>query len=133
MIIAVEMVPFSIFFHFAYDAGAYNLTKPRPLPISEIGGASTSSDEEQNVVHRVDQYRKERHHPQQQHFSVPSERAQSQTQGYFGGPLGVNAWISLLNPLEILRAIAFAFRMKSESRGRTRQVAGVAPPSYPST
>lgn len=35
---------------------------------------------------------------------------------YQGGFLGVNAWIGLFNPMEILRATAFAFGMAAELR-----------------
>ncbi|KAJ5376953.1 hypothetical protein N7509_013839 [Penicillium cosmopolitanum] len=66
LIICLQMVPFALFFPYAYSVSPYL---------------------------SVDSY-----HP------------------YHGGFLGVNAWIGLFNPMEILRATAFAFGMAAELR-----------------
>ncbi|KAF3763451.1 hypothetical protein M406DRAFT_357098 [Cryphonectria parasitica EP155] len=65
------MVPFSIFFHYAYDVGPYI-----------IG----------------------RHH-------VEAGRGDSRYLHYQGGFLGIRAFTGMLNPSELLGAIAFAFKM----------------------
>lgn len=104
MIICIEMVPFSIFFHWAYDVGAYDLSKPRPLPLAYMGARDASPPDSDNETG----YR-------------PHQQTQPQTtnqhdEGYYGGPLGVVALITVLNPMEIVRAIVFGFSMRSESR-----------------
>ncbi|KIW13181.1 hypothetical protein PV08_08368 [Exophiala spinifera] len=107
MIICVEMVPFSIFFHYAYDVGAYDLSKPRPLPLAYMG-ARPSPDSDSETTYAP------------QHMQTNSHSHSHSGEGYYGGPLGVWAWITVFNPMDILRAIVFGFSMKAESRKRRR-------------
>merc|ERR1711939_1228253 len=102
MLVSIQMVPFSIFFHWAYDAAAYDLSKARPLPLSQMGGGRDS----------------------------PNELDAENGGGYYGGTLGLRALLTILNPMEIVRAIVFGFSMRSESRRMNREVIGVAPPPY---
>lgn len=85
------MVPFSIFFHYAYDVGPYIIDRhgrPRssrsPSSRAEAGAAAA---------------------------------AEAQYLRYQGGPLGVRAFTGMLNPSEFLGAIAFAFTMFRHRRG----------------
>lgn len=73
----VILVPFSIFFHYAYDVGPY-------------------------IIHRG-------------HHSAAEQGHQSQYLQYQGGPLGIRAFTGMLNPSEILGAIAFLFKMRGRS------------------
>lgn len=77
----VIMVPFSIFFHYAYDVGPYIIDRHAE---SELGGGGH---------HSTHQYQK-----------------------YQGGFLGIRAFTGMLNPGEILGAIAFVFRMGKKSK-----------------
>jgi Organic solute transporter Ostalpha len=79
LVICVEMVPLSIFFHYAYTYRPYVIHR---RPISTSG------------------YSAGKHIPQ----------------NYQGGFLGVHAWLVMWNPMEILNAIAFAFKMKAKQR-----------------
>jgi len=79
MIICLEMVPFSVFFHYAYSVRPYVFSR---MPVSAT--------------------------------DHPYDRPQDMT--YQGGFLGVRAWIAMLNPSEIIKAIIFAITMASDSR-----------------
>ncbi len=133
MIVCVEMVPFSLFFHWAYDVNAYDLTKARPLPLSAMGAGGRMSVDVSNpydtAYHGGPDLSQAKY--QQQHlYSNPAEQHGGHGGGYYGGPLGVYAWLTLPNPMEIVRAIAFGFSMRNESKRMNRRVAGVEPPPY---
>jgi hypothetical protein len=68
MVVCVQMVPLSLFFHYAYTVRPYIIPK-----------AATA-------------------------------------RSYQGGFLGINAWLVMWNPMETLKAIAFAFNMASVMR-----------------
>lgn len=126
MIVCIEMVPFSIFFHWAYDVGAYDLSKARPLPLAHMGASGTNSPHDpENGYHRVDQYQMEQQKLQQDYYNHPAANGGA----YYGGVLGIKALMTVVNPMEILRAIQFGFSMRSESRRMNRNVA-VGPPAY---
>ncbi len=105
------MVPFSVFFHYAYDVAPYDLTKPRMLPLSDIppqyGGAG--GDAENQPFN------------QSRHMGMANEEGGQ----YYGGVLGVKAWIRVFDPREIGRAIVFAFTMRAQAAKMQRQVVGV--------
>lgn len=119
MIICIEMVPFSIFFHWAYNVGAYDLSKSRPLPLAYMGarGAnSPSPDSDSETGYR----------PQQTQY----QRQTHGGEGYYGGPLGLWALVSVFNPMELVRAIVFGFSMRSESRRMNRNGGDAGLPAY---
>jgi hypothetical protein len=130
LLICVEMVPFAIFFHWAYDVRAYGLSRSRPLAISEMGMVAgkqsptpgTSSEEEApeggaDHYHYVTEYQRVEQEQQQQRYA--------QTDGYYQhGPLGVKAWANLPNLKDILMAVIFSFSMRSEAKKMDRQVVG---------
>jgi len=123
----------SIFFHWAYDVVAYDLTKARPLPLSEMGGGRTSVDVNpyDTAYHGAPNvYQMKRQEQEQQRYGGGPMEQGGHGGGYYGGPLGINAWLTVPNPMEILRAISFGFSMRSESKRMNRQVAGVEPPPY---
>ena len=103
----VIMVPFSIFFHYAYDVSPYDLNKPRMLPLSEIPPQYGGDGE-------ITPFNQSRHMAEQQ------EGAR-----YYGGVLGWKAWLRVFDPREIGRAIVFAFTMRAQAQGMSRQVVGV--------
>ncbi|PYH40715.1 OSTA/TMEM184 family protein [Aspergillus saccharolyticus JOP 1030-1] len=88
MVICLQMVPFALFFHYAYSVRPYIIR--RTLPAME---ASVN----------------------------PAYSAVSDERRYQGGPLGVRAWLAMLDLREIAGAIRFAFTMvfagKSVGRG----------------
>lgn len=45
---------------------------------------------------------------------MPSDDRIIASGSYYGGPLGVRAWISMLNPTEFISAITFGLRMRKE-------------------
>ncbi|KAK4944418.1 hypothetical protein LTR10_016092 [Elasticomyces elasticus] len=126
MLVCIEMVPFAIFFHYAYDVAPYDLSKARPLPLAQLGGAAgtNSPHDPETGYHRVDQYQMEQQKLQHDYYNQPG--------GYYGGFLGIQALLTVFNPMEIVRAIQFGFSMRSESRRmNNRYVAGAgAPPEY---
>lgn len=82
------MVPFSVFFHYAYDVRPYHLDR----------------------------------------LFEPAHDAEMQPLGsavrpthYQGGPLGIKAWVWVWNPMELISAVAFSFKMASELQRSTRQ------------
>ena len=119
MIVCIEMVPISLYFHYAYDAGSYNLANPRPLAVSEVSNTGRPSDLEGNSGYNVQ-------------LMSPGQTRQPHHQGiYYGGPLGLKAWATVPDPREIIRAIRFAFAMRSEAAKLNRNyISGHAPPTY---
>lgn len=128
MLVCIEMVPFSIFFHWAYDVAAYDLSKARPLPLSDIasgrGGSSRTSAEEGYAGY--DQSRLVQ--PMKQSNQGNDFRFNNGTGAYHGGPLGIKAWVGLLDPREIIHAIQFSFVMRSEASKMNRNVLATGPP-----
>ncbi|EXJ86043.1 hypothetical protein A1O1_06412 [Capronia coronata CBS 617.96] len=125
MIICCEMVPFAVFFHYAYDVRPYDISKPQPLPLAEM----TESPNLQNLqtgYGGAGQYQ----YPQQQQPQHQPQSAVEGTRFYQGGPLGIKAWLSVLNPMEILEAKYFAFVMKSESKRRSAEGSPAPPYTY---
>ncbi|KAK5053934.1 hypothetical protein LTR84_001896 [Exophiala bonariae] len=122
MLVCIEMVPFAIFFHYAYDVAAYDVSKPRPLPLSDITSRSSADCEAYSgLVNST----------QQSGFGKDN-RYNADAGAYHGGPLGVKAWASLLDPREIIHAILFSFVMRSEAKKRNGNVLamGPMPPAY---
>ncbi|KAJ6005225.1 hypothetical protein N7451_003169 [Penicillium sp. IBT 35674x] len=115
LVICLQMVPFSIFFHYAYNVGPYILT-----------------------------HASQRYDPKGQESAAGNYQKSSEvsiSHGYEGGPLGVRAWMGLFNPMEILRAIKFGLDMAQEvgdrdTGGTGDQVelrANMSPEPLPST
>jgi hypothetical protein len=126
MLVCIEMVPFSIFFHWAYDVAAYDLSKARPLPLSDIAsgsGSSRTSVEEGNAGY---EHQSRLVQPMKQ--SNQGNRYNNGTGAYHGGPLGIKAWVGLLDPREIIHAIQFSFVMRSEASKMNRNVLAMGPP-----
>ena len=120
MIVCIEMVPISLFFHFAYSVAPYNLSKGRRiLPLSEIALVNNNKDSTNDSAYQPLTQ-------QQEYSNNPGEDSGR----YYGGPLGIKAWATVFNPMEIINAIRFSFVMRSESQKMNRQMAGVAPPGY---
>lgn len=122
MTTCILVVPFSVVFHYSYSVSPYDLKKPRMLPLSEIPPRYSSSaddgNESQQAINGPSQQQ------QQRHISY-------ETGGqYYGGPLGIKAWLTVLDPREILRAIYFTFTMRNTARTMNRDVIGVSPPTY---
>lgn len=123
MLVCIEMVPFSIFFHWAYDVAAYGISKPRPLPLSEITSRNSGDCEAYSgLVNST----------QQQSGYGKDNRYHNNAGAYHGGFLGVKAWASVLDPREIIHAILFSFVMRSEAKKRNRNALemGPTPPAY---
>lgn len=79
MVNCLILVPFSVFFHYAYDVGPYMLdTNDRSKSVPEHGEPAAPY--------------------QQEHY-------------YQGGVLGIRAFLGMLNPGEILGAIALMFKI----------------------
>ncbi|KAJ5594916.1 uncharacterized protein N7459_001124 [Penicillium hispanicum] len=88
MVICIQLVPFAFLFHFAYNTRMYRL--------SAVPLRSTSS---------------------QQYLSVESaEDGRLEKKRYQGGPLGVMAWLALVNPLDLFRDIKSTFYMLRAAR-----------------
>jgi hypothetical protein len=101
LVICVELVPFSLFFWWAYSVSPYKLQSHLPAPVASggggPGGAATTA------------------------AGVPLPLQ------YVGGFLGWKGLVQVLNPKELLEAIAFAFKI-----GREGAAGGLAAAS-PST
>ncbi|KIX08155.1 uncharacterized protein Z518_02811 [Rhinocladiella mackenziei CBS 650.93] len=121
MLVCIEMVPFSLFFHYAYDVGAYNLSRARPLPLSEMGGRISPNEAEAQAGHEQQERERLR-------YGLPGQYEGQ----YYGGRLGLKAWATLPNLKDILLAMNFAFTMRSERRRMKRDptVTETAPPMY---
>ncbi|KAK5324743.1 hypothetical protein LTR93_004218 [Exophiala xenobiotica] len=144
MLVCIQMVPFSIFFHWAYDAGAYDLSKARPLPLSQMGMGGGGRHSPNELDAEMGGYYPGVPGSQNQHQMRQSAMQQQQQQqydnnhlpehelsgGYYGGPVGVRALLTIFNPMEVVRAISFGFSMRSESKRMNREVIGVGPPPY---
>lgn len=102
MVVCIEMIPFSIFFWYAYSFRPYLLSNSRPLLAAETADTSY-----QGKLGRED-------------FEYPTNGLT-----YQGGFLGIRAWIEAFNPMDVLRAIAFAFSMASR-----RKQEPVQPPQW---
>jgi hypothetical protein len=109
MATCILMVPFSIFFHYAYNVAPYDLRKPKMLPLSEIPPMYLGADAGENEA-----FNQSRH-------MAPRDDHEGQ---YYGGFLGWKAWIHVLDPREILQALVFAFTMRKEANRRKRPVSG---------
>ncbi|KAJ9607998.1 hypothetical protein H2200_008077 [Cladophialophora chaetospira] len=104
MTTCIIMVPFSIFFHYSYNVAPYDLTKPRMLPLSEAPPQYAG----ENVP-----------------FNEARHMAHEEGGRYYGGFLGIKAWVMVFDPREILRAIVFAFTMRNQAGRMEREVVGV--------
>ncbi|KAK5565439.1 hypothetical protein LTR43_009024 [Exophiala xenobiotica] len=111
MLVCIQMVPFSIFFHWAYDAGA----QPKPAP------------DAQSAMQQQQQHQQQQQQQQYDNNHLPEHELSG---GYYGGPVGVRALLTIFNPMEVVRAISFGFSMRSESKRMNREVIGVGPPPY---
>lgn len=83
MVICIQMVPFALFFHYAYSVRPYVIR--RTLPTLEAS-------------------------------SNPAYEAVTELR-YRGGPLGVRAWVAMLDVREIAGAIRFALTMALGGKG----------------
>ncbi|OQU98388.1 hypothetical protein CLAIMM_04183 [Cladophialophora immunda] len=124
MTTCILMVPFAVFFHYAYDVSPYDITKPRMLPLSEIppqyiDEARSSQEALTGRSGSPDSFNQHRH--------IGHETGGQ----YYGGALGVKAWATLPDVREILKAIHFAFTMRTTAKRMNRQVVGVNSPPYP--
>lgn len=100
MVMALLTVPFSIFFHFAYDVKPYYLENTaRHVPIAH------STDLESG--------------PDPPGGGGSGKPAVYTTLGaavtsYMGGPLGIWAWLGMLNPGELISGFVFGLTMLSK-------------------
>ncbi|POS81000.1 hypothetical protein DHEL01_v200628 [Diaporthe helianthi] len=100
MVMALLTVPFSIFFHFAYDVKPYyleNTGKHIPLALADLESASTGSPTPAAK-------------PAGPHYTAVDAAGTR----YQGGSLGVWAWLGMLNPSELLAGFVFGFTMLSK-------------------
>lgn len=134
MLVCVELVPFSVFFHYAYDVAAYDLTKSRPLPFSDIASGNSSSAGSIEEGHADHQSQSRLVQPMKLSGRGQQSRYGNGSGEYHGGPLGIKAWVGLLDPREIIQAIKFSFVMRSEASKMNRDVLhmGPPPPAYSS-
>ncbi|KAF7537506.1 hypothetical protein G7054_g3648 [Neopestalotiopsis clavispora] len=86
LLVSLELVIFSVFFHFAYSVTPYRLTSYQPKP------PSAALEEGSEFI------------------TKPAAGS------YQGGALGARAWVEMLNPSELIAAILFTFKMQSEAR-----------------
>ncbi|KAI0149387.1 organic solute transporter Ostalpha-domain-containing protein [Pestalotiopsis sp. NC0098] len=86
LLVSLELVIFSVFFHFAYSVTPYRLTSYRPKHLSIESGVDETH--------------------------AASETGGS----YRGGFLGFRAWAAVFDPRELIAAIAFTLKMQSEAR-----------------
>lgn len=91
LITCVILVPLSLFFFYAYPWAPYLLHRQR-------------FDHQQAAVETG-------YTPQAQ-----SQSQQYSPSSYQGGPLGISAWLDMLNPSDILQAISLALRMLTGGR-----------------
>lgn len=85
LIVMLELVIFSVFFHFAYSITPYVLSSYAPK-------VTNNTDEDQGFVSGEDA-----------------------TRSYQGGPLGIRAWAAIFNPMEIVAAWRFAFNLRTDA------------------
>ncbi|KAJ5746745.1 hypothetical protein N7520_011927 [Penicillium odoratum] len=95
LVVCLQMVPFSIFFHCAYNVGPYKLRN------------------QNESYHPSVQEAEQEFHGKSDLVAIPLH--------YKGGPLGVRAWIGLFNPMEICRAIKFGFYMTQKAGSRDKR------------
>ncbi|KAE8378018.1 organic solute transporter Ostalpha-domain-containing protein [Aspergillus bertholletiae] len=98
MVICIQMVPFALFFPYAWNVAPYFLSRQNmALPASE-------------------NHHQNRYGTDTTYYHKGS--GDDILMRYKGGPLGARAWLGVLSPMEILRAIRFAFNMSTELRSR---------------
>jgi len=86
LIICLQVVPFAFLFYYAYSI----------KPYTTLNAACTTN--RQNLV------------------VVDSETGSPSVKRYQGGPLGVYAWLALLNPGELVRDIKMTFNMFRDAK-----------------
>ncbi|KAK7746487.1 hypothetical protein SLS53_002446 [Cytospora paraplurivora] len=103
MVMALLTVPFSIFFHYAYDVKPYyleNSNKHLPLAQGDPESGSASG--------KIANY-----------TTVGSGGT-----SYQGGPLGIWAWLAMWNPSELISGFIFGFTMLSK-KNRQKGIATI--------
>lgn len=98
MIMAIFTVPFSVFFHFAYDVKPYyleNTANHMPLAQADLESGSVSPNGKR----------------------APYTTVGAAGTSYQGGFLGIWAWLGMLNPSELISGFVFGFTMlRKENR-----------------
>jgi hypothetical protein len=89
MIICIQMVPFAVFFHYAYSTKPYRMNGRNP-----------------------------RLENSQQYLAVEETEAgrTHKSRQYQGGPLGIYAWLAFFNVFEFFREITSTYRMFQEGQ-----------------
>lgn len=83
-------VPFSILFHFAYDVQTYYLENvDRNIPLAQRNDLESNSSGSTSGL-------------------MPNG-VRSAGSSYQGGPLGIWAWLGMLNPSELISGFIFGF------------------------
>lgn len=103
MVMALLTVPFSIFFHFAYDVKPYyleNTGKHMPLAQADLESGSTGSGTGSPAPPAK---------PAGPYTAVGAAGTR-----YQGGFLGIWAWLGMLNPSELISGFIFGFTMLSK-------------------
>ncbi|PSR78877.1 organic solute transporter Ostalpha-domain-containing protein [Coniella lustricola] len=110
------MVPFSLFFHYAYDVTPYYLSSlaANATLAQKLGPDANVADPEAQPMNSGLN-------------SMDNFQVGAPITAYQGGPLGLKAWIWVWNPTEIIHALLFSVTMMSATgrSGRTRVAAGV--------
>ncbi|KAJ0120224.1 hypothetical protein J7T55_001081 [Diaporthe amygdali] len=99
MVMALLTVPFSVFFHFAYDVKPYyleNAGKHLPLAQADLESGSASGS------------------PAPASKPAPYTAVGAAGTRYQGGFLGIWAWLGMLNPSELISGFVFGFTMLSK-------------------
>ncbi|KAK2615780.1 hypothetical protein N8I77_002508 [Diaporthe amygdali] len=99
MVMALLTVPFSVFFHFAYDVKPYyleNAGKHLPLAQADLESGSASGS------------------PAPAPKPAPYTAVGAAGTRYQGGFLGIWAWLGMLNPSELISGFVFGFTMLSK-------------------
>jgi hypothetical protein len=89
MIICIQMVPFAVFFHYAYSTKPYRMNGRNP-----------------------------RLENSQQYLAVEETEAgrTHKSRQYQGGPLGIYAWLAFFNVFKFFREITSTYRMFQEGQ-----------------
>ncbi|ROV95694.1 hypothetical protein VMCG_07601 [Cytospora schulzeri] len=103
MVMALFTVPFSVFFHYAYDVTPYyleNTSRHMPLAHTDLESGSNTPGGGGNK---------------------PADYTTVDVTGtsYQGGPLGIWAWLGMLNPSELISGFVFGFTMVSKENRQT--------------
>ena len=96
MVMALLTVPFSVFFHYAYDVKPYyleNTANHMPLAQTDLETGSGSGSPNK---------------------PGPYTNVGAAGSSYQGGPLGIWAWLGMLNPSELISGFVFGFTMLSK-------------------